>query len=125
MSTLVRDEATSTLTLLCKGSVEAMAPVCLPDSLPRDLQEAAKDYARNGCYVIALASRPCPEVDPKQLAQLERKKLEGGLVFRGLLLLRNEVQLAPPPFTLLSLPLSSNQMPGLPSSPSNGAAFIP
>lgn len=101
-----------------------MIPVCVPASLPKDLDAASKEYSRNGCYVIALASRPCPEVDVKALAQTERKALESNLTFQGLLLLRNEVPL----LSLPSLPhpiLSSSPMRVRRSSPSSVGAFTP
>jgi hypothetical protein len=39
----------------------------------------------------ALAYRSAPDIDSKQLATVERKKIEKGFTFLGLLLLRNEV----------------------------------
>jgi magnesium-transporting ATPase (P-type) len=52
MSAVVHDEASNEVLLVCKGSSEAVASVCDPTTLPKDLSEATKDYARNGCYVL-------------------------------------------------------------------------
>ena len=93
MSVVTRDAATSTLSIVSKGSVEAISAVCEPDSLPKDVLDVAKDYARNGCYVLALAQRALPPgTDASALTALSRAQLESRLRFAGLLLLRNELK---------------------------------
>eukprot|EP00741_Cyanophora_paradoxa_P005347 tig00000880_g5186.t1 len=79
-----------------KGSLEALRPLCRPDSLPPDLEEVMRGYTRKGLYVLACAERALPALDDAAAATFKREEAEAGLTFLGLLLLQNSLKAESP-----------------------------
>lgn len=89
--------------LFSKGSFEAVATRCIPETLPPDSKKVAKSLAIDGFYVIALAYRglvrnmkageangiPGRNI---QWHSSSRVELEKDLVFLGLIYFRNELK---------------------------------
>jgi len=75
-----------------KGSAEVIFSLCDPKTLPPNAQSDVIRFSRNGCYVLALATREGPKGDVDQLNNVKRHDLEADLTFLGLLLLRNEIK---------------------------------
>lgn len=82
-----------------KGSFEAVKSRCV--DLPTDFDEMAKEYARNGCYVLALAHRlptdhekqACnPAIPVEERPLLNRNEVEQNLTCLGLLVYRNDLK---------------------------------
>lgn len=77
-----------TQTLFTKGSPEKVAAKCRPDSLPADFHMRAKAMARDGYYLIAIASRPVADLT----IGISRELLEDDLSFLGLVFFKNELK---------------------------------
>uniref|UniRef100_A0A0G4I0F4 P-type ATPase A domain-containing protein n=1 Tax=Chromera velia CCMP2878 TaxID=1169474 RepID=A0A0G4I0F4_9ALVE len=119
MSVVVHEEGGGRVLVFCKGSFEAVSARCdstLADSLgvlPTNnqgqrsgqshaslqnggsIEQEARAYALDGCYVIALAGKvmsPESLKSPAELEALSRDEIESGLSFMGLLLFRNELK---------------------------------
>ncbi|PHJ21128.1 haloacid dehalogenase family hydrolase domain-containing protein [Cystoisospora suis] len=79
--------------VFCKGSYEAVAALCRPETVPPGFLERAGMYAREGVYVLAAA---CKTMGVRgglsTWPNLERAAIESELVMQGLLLFRNELR---------------------------------
>uniref|UniRef100_A0A0G4FG43 Uncharacterized protein n=1 Tax=Chromera velia CCMP2878 TaxID=1169474 RepID=A0A0G4FG43_9ALVE len=105
--------------VFCKGSFEALSTRCVstvadtggvvpasggltkgggvPTSLQSggEIEQEARGYALDGCYVIALGAKeilPGTLKGPSDLLGLSREEIESDLCFMGLLLFRNELK---------------------------------
>ncbi|KAI9315868.1 hypothetical protein BX666DRAFT_2028110 [Dichotomocladium elegans] len=93
-SVAVLDEATQHVHVFLKGSFERIQHLALSDSLPDNYERMAADYAREGCYVLALAHRDLGELGKSGMTMdfiksMSRDELEKGCAFRGFILFRN------------------------------------
>eukprot|EP01127_Copromyxa_protea_P021172 TRINITY_DN7206_c0_g1_i1.p1 TRINITY_DN7206_c0_g1~~TRINITY_DN7206_c0_g1_i1.p1 ORF type:complete len:1082 (+),score=179.87 TRINITY_DN7206_c0_g1_i1:156-3401(+) len=91
MSVIVRDSQTHATFVFTKGSLEAVSSCCDPSGVPRSASGEAKRHAVNGCYVLALASKPF-NVNEEDIKSLKREDVENGLRVLGLILARNELK---------------------------------
>ena len=73
--------------VVCKGSFEALRVRCT--GISSEMVEKATNYAKDGCYVIAVGVKHL-RADPSR--ELDRGELEHDLMFAGLILFRNEVK---------------------------------
>uniref|UniRef100_A0A6B2KWT4 P-type ATPase A domain-containing protein n=1 Tax=Arcella intermedia TaxID=1963864 RepID=A0A6B2KWT4_9EUKA len=76
-----------------KGSGESIASICDPSSIPPNYDEMLRKFSKDGCYVIAFASKPIDQLDESDLAEIDRDYVDRKLKFNGLLLLRNELKM--------------------------------
>ena len=91
-SVIVRDDA-GAFHIYVKGSAEAIGRVL--NSSPSGFTSAANDYARSGCYTLALAARDATSAEAEALARgevLPRESVESGLQLAGLMTFRNPLK---------------------------------
>ncbi|TPX30096.1 hypothetical protein SmJEL517_g06259 [Synchytrium microbalum] len=93
MSVVVRDTVTNQLTVYLKGSYEKIGSMITPSSIPSTYTTTAQHHSRDGCYVLAIASKTLPpNYTLDQLDHATRDDLEAGASLVGLLLFRNELK---------------------------------
>ncbi|KAJ2860082.1 hypothetical protein GGH94_005726, partial [Coemansia aciculifera] len=90
MSVAVQDAATSDMHVFVKGSFERLRSIAAPGSIPADYDAVAAKWARDGCYVLALAHKNLGQV--KDVARMQREHMESGCSLVGLLLFRNKLK---------------------------------
>merc|ERR1719204_802642 len=74
----------------CKGAAERIVSLCDPETVPSDFLEKAAAFAKDGCYVLALATRRVYKTHKElKREQIER---EGSMRLLGLILFRNELK---------------------------------
>eukprot|EP00842_Homolaphlyctis_polyrhiza_P006408 jgi/Hompol1/6769/HPOL_000625-RA len=83
--------------VLTKGSPESVRHICNPDTIPADYFDTCQDYAVQGYYVVACASRTVsteefPEKTAKEIATARRETVERGLTFLGFLIFGNPLK---------------------------------
>jgi cation-transporting ATPase 13A3/4/5 len=86
MSALVYSDGTRSV--ICKGSFEALKLRCV--GVPPEAQAKADQYAKEGCYVIAVGTRVIKSDQANH--ELVREEVEKDLKFAGLILFRNELK---------------------------------
>ncbi|ETW07212.1 hypothetical protein, variant 3 [Aphanomyces invadans] len=86
-------------TVFVKGSPEAVAQVCLSNTLPLPFHTTVHDYAKRGLYCMGLATKQLPmmhfQSNNGQMAKsslIPRGDVESGLTFVGLLLFTNPIK---------------------------------
>ncbi|XP_067328818.1 polyamine-transporting ATPase 13A2 isoform X2 [Anolis sagrei] len=73
-----------------KGAPETVASLCLPESVPADFSQTLHHYASDGFRVLGLAYKPMVAVQTFEEAQeVTRESVESGMVFLGLLVMKN------------------------------------
>ncbi|KAI8866266.1 hypothetical protein GQ42DRAFT_181430 [Ramicandelaber brevisporus] len=79
-----------------KGAPESLISLCLPESIPSDLEETLLSYTKHGYRVLALAGKSLPPslsvaraMNPKKLS---RDDVESNLTFLGLIVFENRVK---------------------------------
>ncbi|KAJ2780635.1 hypothetical protein H4R18_003339 [Coemansia javaensis] len=92
MSVAVLDPATGRTHVFVKGSFERLRRLARPESVPADYDAAAARWAKQGCYVLALAHRDLGAVSAEDLAPVPRDELEAGCALAALLLFRNQLK---------------------------------
>ncbi|KAJ2334300.1 hypothetical protein GGI00_001917, partial [Coemansia sp. RSA 2681] len=90
MSVAVQDAATGDVHVFVKGSFERLRHMAAPGSVPADYGAVAARWAREGCYVLALAHKNLGAA--KEVARLPREHMESGCSLVGLLLFRNKLK---------------------------------
>ncbi|KAJ2486746.1 hypothetical protein IWW37_005510, partial [Coemansia sp. RSA 2050] len=90
MSVAVQDAATSDVHVFVKGSYERLRHMAVPGSIPADYDAVAAKWAREGCYVLALAHKNLGQI--KGVARMQRDHMEAGCSLVGLLLFRNKLK---------------------------------
>ncbi|KAJ2239796.1 hypothetical protein GGI13_007890, partial [Coemansia sp. RSA 455] len=90
MSVAVQDAATGDVHVFVKGSFERLRNMAAPASIPADYDAVAAKWARDGCYVLALAHKNLGQV--KDVARIQREHMESGCSLVGLLLFRNKLK---------------------------------
>ncbi|EPR60243.1 haloacid dehalogenase family hydrolase domain-containing protein [Toxoplasma gondii GT1] len=79
--------------VFCKGSYEAIASLCRPETVPGQFLHRAGTYAKEGVYVLAAASKSLGvRTDLNAWKDLPRSEVESDLDLEGLLLFRNELR---------------------------------
>eukprot|EP00494_Astrolonche_serrata_P030697 UN30965 len=82
--------ATAENRIYCKGAAEKIEQLC--DNLPKDFLQVAQRYAKEGCYVLGLATRKLDQ--ETDFSTLSRDDVEspGSMECLGLILFRNELK---------------------------------
>ncbi|KAJ2077830.1 hypothetical protein H4R24_004885 [Coemansia sp. RSA 988] len=75
-----------------KGSFEQVGRMAAADSVPSDYATVAAGWARQGCYVLALAHRVLDADETARVAQMTRAQLEAGCALAALVLFRNSLR---------------------------------
>lgn len=91
---VVKDTASGEYRVFVKGSTEAIGKV-LARAPSKDYVSLSEDYARAGCYTMALATRCCTAEEAKGFelgSMFERSQAEQGLELAGLMSFRNELK---------------------------------
>ncbi|KAJ2158385.1 hypothetical protein GGF46_003810 [Coemansia sp. RSA 552] len=92
MSVAVQDASTGSVHVFVKGSFERIRAISNAASVPSDYDTATAGWAKEGCYVLALAHRNLGTVDMEKVAGMSREELEAGCDMAGLLLFRNKLK---------------------------------
>jgi len=95
MSSFAFDASASHYHVFLKGSAESVKSRCLPASLPANYDRVAEQYARSGCYVLALATRAATDQEIQLLKmkdQIERESVETNMNFVGFITFKNELK---------------------------------
>ncbi|KEP63927.1 UNVERIFIED_CONTAM: haloacid dehalogenase family hydrolase domain-containing protein [Hammondia hammondi] len=88
------DQNEGEVLVFCKGSYEAIASLCRPETVPGQFLHRAGAYAKEGVYVLAAASKSLGiRTDLNAWKDLPRSEVESDLDLEGLLLFRNELRL--------------------------------
>ena len=92
MSVIVRDPASGTCHVFCKGAPEKIGELC--STTPASFSSVSSSHAMQGCYVIGMAHANIGNLSEVEVAQLERSVVERprSLGCLGLLLFRNELK---------------------------------
>ncbi|XP_013193380.1 polyamine-transporting ATPase 13A3 isoform X2 [Amyelois transitella] len=92
-SVVVRMLGEDVLRVYCKGAPEMLRTLCVPHTVPDNLNEVLSSYAEKGYRVIALATRMM-ETTFKQLQRMTREEVEKDLEFLGLVIMENRLKAA-------------------------------
>ena len=76
--------------VICKGSGESLAKLCLPSDIPSNFFDELQKQARTGVYSIAVGSKMLGK--DTDVAQLSRDEVESELVFDGVLNFKNPLR---------------------------------
>lgn len=87
MSVVASAPYTSGTRLLAKGAPEIMESICKPETLPANFNDVLHEYTHRGYRVIACAWR-----DIGDISDYDRKELEQGLTFAGLIVFENKLK---------------------------------
>ncbi|PIA13352.1 hypothetical protein COEREDRAFT_49342, partial [Coemansia reversa NRRL 1564] len=91
MAVVVRDDG-GRVHVFVKGSFERVGRMAAAGSLPNDYAAVASAWARQGCYVLALAHRVLDTVECARVSQMTRAELETGCTLAALVLFRNSLR---------------------------------
>jgi len=78
--------------VLIKGSYERIEAISEPGTVPLNYQATTEQKAKDGFYVLGIATKTIPECSTQELADMTRDEVEAGLGVCGLLLFRNEMK---------------------------------
>ncbi|KAJ1674387.1 hypothetical protein EV182_003377 [Spiromyces aspiralis] len=93
MSVATLDPATNHVHMFIKGSFERIKQVSDPHSIPADFDAVTSSWAKEGCYVLAIAHKDLgPVQDWDKLEATGRDEFESGCSFVSLLLFRNQLK---------------------------------
>ncbi|XP_050685597.1 probable cation-transporting ATPase W08D2.5 [Leptidea sinapis] len=90
-SVAVRLLGEDVIRIYCKGAPEMLRKLCIPETVPSNLNEVLSMYAEKGYRVIAMSSR-IMQVTYKQLEKMNREEVECDLEFLGLVILENRLK---------------------------------
>ncbi|KAG1467446.1 hypothetical protein G6F56_004412 [Rhizopus delemar] len=92
-SVAVLDQQTRQVHVFLKGSFERIKTLSRSESVPADYDQEAARYAKEGCYVLAMAHRVLGTLDEditiEQIKSMSRDELEQDCSFAGFILFRN------------------------------------
>lgn len=92
-SVAVLDPSNNHVHVFLKGSFERVKNLSVQESIPAEYDQTAANYAREGCYVLALAHRDLgvlgQDVSMDAIKEMTRDELEQGCRFAGFVLFRN------------------------------------
>ncbi|KAJ2809548.1 hypothetical protein H4R20_000050 [Coemansia guatemalensis] len=91
MAVAVRD-GDGRVHVFVKGSFERIGRMATADSVPGDYAAVAAAWARQGCYVLALAHRVLDAAEAARVAHMTREQLEAGSALAALVLFRNSLR---------------------------------
>ncbi|KAJ2559837.1 hypothetical protein EV175_000151 [Coemansia sp. RSA 1933] len=93
MSVAVLDEATGHVHVFVKGSFERLKSISSSNSIPADYDAVTARWAKEGCYVLALAHRDLGRIDDlREVVRMPREELEADCALVSLLLFRNQLK---------------------------------
>ncbi|KAI9499953.1 E1-E2 ATPase-domain-containing protein [Coemansia spiralis] len=93
MSVAVMDAVTGHVHVFVKGSFERLKRMALAESIPGDYDAVTARWAKEGCYVLAMAHRDLGRVDDlAAVLRMSREQLESGCSLVSLLLFRNQLK---------------------------------
>ncbi|KAK9762721.1 hypothetical protein K7432_011280 [Basidiobolus ranarum] len=92
MSVAVLDSSTGHVHIFIKGSFEKIKELSQPESIPHDFDTVTASYAREGCYVLALAHRDLGPIDIETVKKWSREQMESMATFAGLILFKNKLK---------------------------------
>ncbi|KAJ2000403.1 hypothetical protein GGI04_004165, partial [Coemansia thaxteri] len=90
MSVAVLDTATGNVHVFVKGSFERLKHMAAPPSVPCNYDAVAAKWAKEGCYVLALAHKCLGPAE--DVARMPREQMEAGCNLVSLLLFRNKLK---------------------------------
>lgn len=89
----INAEIEGSVLVLCKGSPEAIAACCRPETLPGNYAVVLAGYARSGYRVIACGAKTLPLLQPSQInSVVTREHAESDLVFCGFMVCENALK---------------------------------
>ncbi|XP_063001500.1 polyamine-transporting ATPase 13A2 isoform X2 [Elgaria multicarinata webbii] len=90
MSVLVKPPGDSPTEVYVKGAPEMVASLCENESVPADFSQALHRFTSDGFRVLGLAYKPMAAIRTFEDAQdVARDSVESGMVFLGLLVMKN------------------------------------
>lgn len=92
MSVICRNQLDKQFLAFVKGSPEKIQELCDPSTLPKNYEEVLEVYTKEGFRVIALATKPLPEMTYKLAMGIPRGDIESNLKFLGLLVMENKLK---------------------------------
>ncbi|KAJ1923575.1 hypothetical protein IWQ60_005800 [Tieghemiomyces parasiticus] len=92
MSVAVRDPTTGHVHVFTKGSFEKIRGYARPASVPTNYGSVTAAWAKEGCYVLAMAHRDLGVADLATVRTMTREEMETDLEFMGLLLFKNQLK---------------------------------
>ncbi|KAJ2597114.1 hypothetical protein GGF39_003179 [Coemansia sp. RSA 1721] len=93
MSVAVLDQATGHVHVYVKGSFERLKQMANSASVPSNYDSMTARWAREGCYVLALAHKNLgPADDLAAVTRMSREQIESGCDLVSLLLFRNKLK---------------------------------
>lgn len=92
MSVICRNQIDKQFIAFVKGSPEKIQELCDPSTLPNNFEEVLETYTKEGFRVIALATKPLPEMTFKLAMGIPRGDVESNLKFLGLLVMENKLK---------------------------------
>ncbi|KAJ1826862.1 hypothetical protein LPJ56_001970, partial [Coemansia sp. RSA 2599] len=93
MSVAVLDQSTGHVHVYVKGSFERLKQMANARSVPADYDMMTARWAREGCYVLALAHKDLGPVDDvAAVTRMSREQIEGDCDLVSLLLFRNKLK---------------------------------
>lgn len=84
------------LVVYVKGSYEMIQSISKPETVPSNYGSVTEDCAKNGYYVLGIATKTMPLESREKLLDMTRDDIEEGLSVCGLLLFRNEMKKTSP-----------------------------
>jgi cation-transporting ATPase 13A3/4/5 len=88
----VDDDAPVHARVFVKGSYEAVRRMAVPGSVPAGYDDVTAALAKQGAYVLALATRDAGQITRRQLRSWGRSDAECHVTLLGLLVFRNELK---------------------------------
>ncbi|KAK9760648.1 hypothetical protein K7432_015125 [Basidiobolus ranarum] len=92
MSVAVLDSSTGHVHVYIKGSFEKIKELSNPETIPHNFDLVTASYAREGCYVLALAHRDLGPIDIETVKEMSREQMESKASFAGLILFKNKLK---------------------------------
>ncbi|KAI8803941.1 hypothetical protein BJ742DRAFT_826606 [Cladochytrium replicatum] len=92
MAVVVLDPATGITSVHVKGSFEKVKELVGSENVPGDYETVTARWAKEGCYVLAMASRVVAEEKVAGIREWAREEAQRGVKFDGLLVFRNTIK---------------------------------
>ncbi|KAJ1921082.1 hypothetical protein H4219_000940 [Mycoemilia scoparia] len=93
MSVAILDPRTQHVHVFVKGSFERIKRISNQDSIPATYDKVTANWAKEGCYVLALAHKDLGPVENlKELDAMDRDAFESGCSLMSLIMFRNQLK---------------------------------
>ena len=92
MSVICRNQLDKQFLAFVKGSPEKIQELCDPSTIPANYDDVLEVYTKEGFRVIALATKPLPDMTYKIAMGIPRSEVESKLTFLGLLVMENKLK---------------------------------